>query len=148
MTAAEILPAAAGAGAGAAAVEQDELAAEALEDDLGRIAVGAALVLPFAGLDLALEIDLRAFLQIGFGDLAEILVEDDDPVPLGPLLAVAVAILPALRRGDSKVDHLAAIVERAGLRVVAQIAHQDHLVDARHASFLSRTLGLMALNEF
>jgi hypothetical protein len=67
---------------------------------------------------------------------AEILVEDHDPVPLGPLLAVAVAVLPALRGGDSQVDHLAAIVERAGLGIVAQIADQDHLVDARHrASF-------------
>jgi hypothetical protein len=108
MAAAEILAAAA-----AAAVEQDELAAEALKHDLGRIAVGARLVGPFAGLDLALEIDLGALAQIGFGDPAEILVEDHDPVPFGPLLAVAVLVLPALGGGDAQIDHFAAIVERA-----------------------------------
>src|SRR5687767_10717309 len=73
-----------------ALVEQHQLAAEALQHHLGRIFVGARLVLPFAGLELALEIDLRALAKIGLGDPAEILVEDDHPVPFGPLLAVAV----------------------------------------------------------
>src|SRR5206468_6661334 len=109
----------------AAAVEEDELAAESLEDDLGRIAVGAGLVLPLAGLNLPLEIDLRALAQIGFGDSAEILVEDDDAVPLGPLLAIAVLVLPAFGGGDAHVHHLATVVERAALRIVTQIADQD-----------------------
>ena len=51
-----------------AAVEQDQLAAETLQDDFGGVAVIARLVLPFAGLDLAFEIDLAALPQIAFGD--------------------------------------------------------------------------------
>src|SRR5689334_13093979 len=132
-----IIVAAAKAGAApAAAVEQDQLAAEALQHDLGRIAVGARLVLPFAGLDLALQIDLGALLQIGFGDAAEILVEDDDAVPFGPLLAVAVAVLPILGSRDAHVHHLAAIVQRADFGIVAQIADQYNLVHPRHRILL------------
>src|SRR5438874_11501498 len=134
IAAAEIVTAT--ATAATAAVEKDELAAEALEDDFGRIAVGAGLVLPLARLDLALEIDLGALAQIGFGDAAEIFVEDDDAVPLGPLLALAVLVLPGLRRGDAQVHHLAAIVQRPALGVVPEIADQDDLVDARHLTCL------------
>ena len=82
------------AAAALAPVEQHQLAAEALQYDLGRIAVLPGLVGPLAGLDLALEIDLRALAKILLGDAAEILVEDDDAVPFGPFLAVAVAVLP------------------------------------------------------
>src|SRR5512139_336700 len=116
------------AAARAALVEQHELAAEALQHDLGRIAVLAVIVLPLAGLDLALEIDLRSLAQILLGDAAEILVEDHHAVPFGPLLAVAVAVLPALRGGDAEVDHLAAAVERARLGVLPEIADQYDLV--------------------
>src|SRR5207249_2685450 len=120
----------------AAAVEKDELTAELLEHDFGRVAVVARLVGPFARLDLSLEIDFRTFFQIALRDPAEILVEDHDIVPLGPLLAVPVAVLPLLGGGDAHVDDLAAVIERTRLRIRAQIADQDHLVHARHATLL------------
>ena len=122
--------------AAVAPVEQHKLAAEALQHHLGRIAVLARLVGPFAGLDLALQIDLRALAQILFGDLAEILVEDDDAVPFGPLLAIAVAVLPILRRGDAQIDDFTAIVERTRFRIVAKIPDQNNLVHARHVILL------------
>jgi hypothetical protein len=57
-----------------ARVEQLQFAAEALQHHLGRVAIGAALVLPFARLQLALEVNFRALLAILLGDLAEVFV--------------------------------------------------------------------------
>jgi hypothetical protein len=48
---------------------------------------GAALVLPFARLQLAFEVDLRPLLAILLGDLAEVFVESHDIMPFGALLA-------------------------------------------------------------
>src|SRR5580693_4557914 len=44
----------------AGAVEQHHLGAEVLQDDLSGIAILAALILPFAGLQLPLEVNPRA----------------------------------------------------------------------------------------
>ena len=46
------------------AVEQRQLAAEALQHHFGRVAVLAGLILPFARLQLAFDENLRAFLEI------------------------------------------------------------------------------------
>ena len=78
---------------------EGQLAAETLEHDLRRVLVRAALVLPLAGLELALDVNLGALLQVLLGDLAEVLVVDDDVVPLGAFLALA----EALSRQDSDV---------------------------------------------
>src|SRR5262249_3023228 len=53
----------------AGAVEHGEGRIEALQHDLGRVALDIVLVGPLAGLQRALEIDLRALLQILLGDL-------------------------------------------------------------------------------
>src|SRR4029077_9924990 len=99
------ITAASGAGA-ARAVEQGQLAAEALQHHLGRVAVLARLVLPFARLQLALDVNLRALLEILLGDPAQILVEDDDAMPLGlfPPLAGRL-VLPGIRRGEAQIGH-------------------------------------------
>src|SRR5271154_5740283 len=81
---AEIRAPATGTGTGATgAVEQCQFAAKALQHDLGRIAILAGLVLPFARLQRTLDENLRALFQILLGDPAQILVEDDDAVPFG-----------------------------------------------------------------
>src|SRR3546814_9188687 len=60
-----------------------------------------ALVGPLAGLQGAFHIDLGALAQVLLGDLAKLLVEDHDPVPLGALAPLAgVAVAPALRGGQ------------------------------------------------
>src|SRR5271168_3361605 len=99
-------------GAAAAGVEQLQFAAEALQHDLGRVAVGARLVLPLAGLELALDIDLGALLAVLLRHLAEVLVEDHDVVPLGLFLALARGLVaPGLRGRDREVHHLIAGIE-------------------------------------
>ena len=76
---------------------------EALQHDLGRVVLDAVLVVPFARLQRALDVDLRALLQVLLGDLAEPLVEDHDAVPLGLFLALAGGLVaPAFRGGDRR----------------------------------------------
>ena len=102
----------------------------ALQHDLGGVAVIAVAVLPFAGLELAFEIDLGALAQILLGDLAQALVEDRDIVPFGlfaPLAGVLVA--PAFAGGDAQVGDRAAVLHVADFRVGAEIADQNDLVD-------------------
>src|SRR6185369_17460694 len=72
----------------AAAVEHHQFAPELLEHDLGRIFLRPVLVGVFAGLELALEINLGALFQILLGHLGEVFIEDDDPVPFGLFLAL------------------------------------------------------------
>ena len=99
--------------------------------DFGGVFLGSRLVGPVAGLELALDVDLRALAQVFLGDVGEALVENDDPVPFGALAGLAGRlVLPALGSGDRKIDHLVAALGRAALRIAAQIAHQNHLVDA------------------
>src|SRR5204862_5706462 len=119
------------AAAAARAVEHRQFAAEALQHHLGRVFLDPGVVGPFAGLQGALDIDLRALLQVFLGDLNEALVEDHDAVPLGALLALARgAVAPALRGGEVQIGDADAVLGRADLGVAAEIADQDHLVDA------------------
>ena len=128
-------PAVAGTAALAAtawlAVEHFHFRVKALQHDIGRIAVVAGLVLPLAGLQLALEIDLAALAQIFFGDAGEALVIDRDIVPLGLFLALAgLLVLPAFRCRDAEIADLAAVRKGADFRILAQIAYDDDFVDA------------------
>src|SRR5690242_18122372 len=116
-------------------IEQHQLATEPLKDNLSAVAICAALVGPFAGLKLPLEIDLGALVQVGLGDLGEVVVEDHNAVPFGALLAIAVLVLPAFGRGEAEIDHLTAVVEGLGLGIVAEIADENYLVDATHRAF-------------
>src|SRR5664279_2503996 len=68
--------AAVGTGAAAAGIEHGELRIEALQNHFGRVAVVAVLVLPFARLQRAFQVNLRALLEILLDDLAQALVED------------------------------------------------------------------------
>src|SRR3546814_18420253 len=65
----------------ATAVEQHHFAPEALQHDLGRILVLAMSVAPYAGLELAFQIDLRLFEQILLGDAAQIFLESQAHCP-------------------------------------------------------------------
>src|SRR5262245_30874125 len=121
------------AAATAAAVEHGERRVEALQHHLGRVALDVVLVGPLAGLQLALEIDLGALLQVLLGHPAEALAEDHHAVPLGLFLALAgVLVAPVLRGRDAQVDDRPAVLGPPHLRVLAEIADQDHLVDAAY----------------
>src|ERR1700722_13445778 len=110
------------------------VAAEPLQDHFGRVAVRAALVLPFTRLQLAFEVNFRALLAILLGDFAQVLIEDHDIVPFGALLALArTLVAPGFGGGDREAHHLIAGIEPSNIRVLAQIADQNDFVDAtRH----------------
>src|SRR6266436_2228121 len=94
----------AGCGAFRASAEHAEIAGH----DFRAGALLAFLVLPLAGLDASLDEDQRAFLQILLGDFG-LFAPDDDFVPLGALLALAVAVLVGFIGGDREIgDGLAA----------------------------------------
>ena len=118
----------------AGAVEQCQLAAEVLQHHFGGIAVLAGLILPFARLQRAFDVNLRAFLEILLGDLAQILVEDHDPVPLGLFTPLAGRlVLPVFRGGEPQICNRPPILGATDFGIGAEIADQDHLVDAsRH----------------
>ena len=79
------------------------------------------------------------FLQYCSAILPRLLVEDHDVVPLGALLALAALLVaPGLGRGDAHVHHLVARIEPPHFRVGAEVADQDHFVDAaRHGDLLN-----------
>src|SRR5664279_3180538 len=133
--------AAVGAGAAAAGIEHGELRIEALQHHFGRVAVVAVLVLPFARLQRAFQINLRALLEILLDDLAQALIEDDDPVPLGFFLALAGGLVaPAFRGGDAEIGDRPAVLSAANFRIFAEIADQDHFVDATRHDALHKAM--------
>src|SRR5215831_3360435 len=119
------------AGAIPGPVEHGELRIEVLQHHLGRVLVLARLILPFARLQLALEIDLRALLQILLSDPAKPLVEDDHAVPFGLLAALAGCLVaPGIRGGHAQIGDRPAVLCAPDLGIFAEIADQDHLVHA------------------
>ena len=126
---ATVVPAVAPAAVVVTAAEHLQLATELLEHDLGRIPLYAVL-LPLPGLKLALDVDLGTLLQILLRDLGEVVVINDDLMPLGLFLPIArVLVAPRLRCCDAKIDHRIAAAHAADFRVGAQIPHQNYLVD-------------------
>src|SRR5690606_6772839 len=104
------------------AIQHRELAVEPLHDHLGRVALLAGLVLPVACLQFPLDVDLRTFAQILLRDLAQVLVENHDRVPLRPLPALASGLVtPALARRHPQVDNWPTILRAANLRIPAEI---------------------------
>src|SRR5262249_17879522 len=119
------------AGAIPGPVEHGELRIEVLQHHLGGVLVLARLILPFARLQLALEIDLRALLQILLGHPAKPLVEDDHAVPFGLLAALAGCLVaPGIRGGHAQIGDRPAVLRAPDLGIFAEIADQDRLVHA------------------
>src|SRR5664279_659802 len=127
----EVIAAVGTRAAAAAGIEHGELRIEALQHHFGRVAVVAVLVLPFARLQRAFQVNLRALLEILLDDLAQALVEDHHPVPLGFFLALAGGLVaPAFRGGHPQIRDRTAVLGAANFRIRTEIADEDHLVDA------------------
>ena len=124
--------AAVGAGAAATAgIEHGELRIEALQHDLGRVTLVAVFVRPFARLQRAFQVNLRALLEILLDDLAQTFVEDHHAMPLGFFLALAGGLVaPAFRGGHAQIRDRTAVLGAANFRIRTEIADEDHLVDA------------------
>src|SRR5947209_9436466 len=120
--------------AAAGAVQPGHVGVEALQHHLGGVFLHPALVGPFARLQRALDINLGAFLQVLLGDLREPFAEDHHAMPLGLFLALAGRLVaPALGGRDAQIHHRIAVLHAPDLRVLAQIADQNDLVDrTRH----------------
>src|ERR1700729_506387 len=91
--------------AAAASIQHGELTTEILQHHFGGIFFRSVLVGPFAGLQLAFDIDLGALAQIFLRHIGQVLVEDHHPVPLGLFLALAAGLVaPAFAGGERQID--------------------------------------------
>src|SRR5690606_20536329 len=99
-------------------------------DDVGRVAFDALLVGVLVGAQRAFDVDLAALLQVLTGDLGQA-AEEFHAMPLGAFLLLAgLLVRPLLGGGDADRGDGRAGRRVPGLRVVAQVAYQDDLVDA------------------
>src|SRR5262249_38372509 len=102
------------------------------------IFVLAVLVLVFARLQRAFQIDLRAFLQVLLDHSAKTLAEDHDPMPFGLLAPFAGRLVaPRLRGGDAKIGDRTAVLSAPDFGIAAEVAAEDPLVArTRHDTLL------------
>lgn len=101
-------------------------------DDFGGVALLAALVGPFAGLQAAFDVEFAAFARVLANDFGGAAV-GDDAVPFGFFAFFAgVFVVPGLTGGDGDVGHRFAVGHVAHVRVVAQVADEYDFVDACH----------------
>src|SRR5207302_2823751 len=94
-------------------------------------------------LQLALDVNFGALLEILFGDLAEPFIEDDHAVPLGLFLALAGRLVaPAFGGRDTEIGNRPPILGTPDFRILAEISDQNHLVHAscHRRSPFSKTL--------
>src|SRR3954464_15141842 len=100
--------------------------------NLGAVAILAVLVLPLARAQAALDIHLRAFLQVFAGDFGQA-PEERDAVPFGGFLHLAARlVLPFVGRRHADVGHRLAAGQEARFRIGSQIADDDYLVYRSH----------------
>ena len=90
----------------------------------------------------AFDKHLGAFLEVLAGDLTQFR-EAHYIVPLRAFLIVAGRfVTPGFAGRDAKISHGIAVLHIAGFRVSAQIANEDHLVDAScHGSLPLASVG-------
>jgi len=80
-TAAHAAATAATAATAIAPADQRQFTLERADNDFSRVAIGAALVLPFAGGDRAFDVNFAALAQLLLRDLADVFVANDNVVP-------------------------------------------------------------------
>src|SRR6185503_4360421 len=99
--------------------------------NLRRVSLVAVLVVPLAGLQATLDVDLLALRQVLLQAL-HLLAPQDDAVPFGFFLALPALVVPHL--GCRKVQRRdrSAAWRVAKLRIAPQIAHEDDFVHASH----------------
>ena len=114
-----------------AGIQHGHHAAIILQNNLCRIAVIATVILPFAGLQLALNIDFRAFFQILLGDAAKSLGKQDNTMPFGLFAAFArVFITPVFAGCQTQIHHRTPVFGAPDIGVCAKISHQNDLIHA------------------
>src|ERR1700738_4995715 len=116
------------------AVEHGQGRVEILQHHFGRVFFHAALIGPFAGLQLAFDVNLGTLLQVLFGDLAKTFAENHHAMPLGFFLALTGALVaPSIRRGYPQIRNRTPVLSPLDFRISPEIADQNYLVHAsRH----------------
>jgi len=105
-----------------AAADQGQFAAKTLQDDLGCVALLPGLIGPFAGLQLAFDIDLASLGEILLRDLTKAIVEDHHPMPFGFLTRLTGLLVgPALRRGDREMHDPGSVLRLAHLGIPSEM---------------------------
>src|SRR4051812_17121312 len=118
----------------AAAIQHRKSGVETLQHDLGRVFVRAALVGPFAGLQLAFNINLGTLLQILLRNLAKPLIEDHHPVPFGFFFSFSGPfVAPGFGSRDAEVGNGPPVLRPPDFGILAEVSDQNHFVYAsRH----------------
>ena len=88
-----------------------------------------AFLFPCVGLQATLNVDLAALFQVLADDFGE-LAPEHEPMPLGALLALTLAIVPALVGRQVDVGHRRTTRRVADFGVSSQITDEDDFVDA------------------
>src|ERR1700757_1474894 len=82
------------AGGSTSAVQHGKLSRIILKNDLGGVAVLSPIILPFARLQLAFQVNFRTLLQKLLRHFAQGFIVNDHAVPLGALFALAALLVP------------------------------------------------------
>ncbi|EGF31865.1 hypothetical protein IMCC9480_3290 [Oxalobacteraceae bacterium IMCC9480] len=86
-------------------------------------------------MQLAFDVDLRAFFQVLAGDLGELAIERD-AVPFGEFFFLAaILVFPAFGGGYRDVSDGVAVGHVAGFRIAAEVADDDDFIDRCHGGF-------------
>ena len=104
-------------------------------DDFKTSALLAFFVLPFAGLNAAFDEEQRTLFQILLGDFG-LFAPNDNFVPLGALLAFAVAVFIGFVCGDGKIRDGLAAAGVTGFGVAAQAADENDFVNGHFGGVL------------
>ena len=106
----------------ASAVQHDQIAAEVLQNNFGRVSFLTVVVFPFAGLELSFQINFGTFAEISLGDVGKLRVENNHAMPLGSFLSFAGnLVFPAVRGSDVQIDDFGAAGRVADFGVSAQV---------------------------
>src|SRR5579883_431262 len=107
--------------------------AEIVGDDFEAGALLAFLILPLAGLNASFDENQGAFFEILLGDFG-LLAPNDDLVPFGALLALAVAVFVGFVGGDGEIGNGLPAGGIASFRIAAQAANENDFIDGHRAA--------------
>ena len=115
------------AAAGRSAVGATSKHAEVTGDDLETCALLAFFVLPFARLNTPFDKDEGTLLQVLLRDFG-LFAPDDNLVPLGALLALAVFVFVGFVGGDGEIRHGLTTACVASFGIAAKTTDEDHFI--------------------
>ena len=101
--------------------------AEVVSHNFEAGALLAFFVLPLARLNASFDKNQRTLFEILLGDFS-LLAPDDNLVPLGALLALAIAIFVGFVCRDGKIGYSLAAARVAGLGIAAEAADENNFI--------------------